>query len=115
MFIGEEMKVAVIGSRGLSVERLEDYLPEGVTELVSGGAKGIDTCVRIYAEARGVRLTEFLPQYHRYGKAAPILRNRQIVRYADCVIAFWDGSSRGTQNVIRLCESAGKQVTVYRL
>ena len=34
------MKVAVIGSRGLLVENLGDYLPEGTTEIVSGGAAG---------------------------------------------------------------------------
>ena len=38
------MKVAIIGSRGLTVDDLNDYLPEGVTEIVSGGARGIDTC-----------------------------------------------------------------------
>ena len=34
------MKVAVIGSRSLTVQNLEKYLPQGVTEIVSGGAKG---------------------------------------------------------------------------
>ena len=34
------MKVAVIGSRNLSVENLGDYLPDDTTEIVSGGAKG---------------------------------------------------------------------------
>lgn len=43
------MKVAVIGSRGLTVCHLEKYLPEGTTEIVSGGAKGVDTCARAYA------------------------------------------------------------------
>ncbi len=40
------MKVAVIGSRGLTVEDLGKYLPEGTTEIVSGGARGVDTCAR---------------------------------------------------------------------
>ena len=35
------MKIAVIGSRNLCVENLEDYLPGDCTEIVSGGAKGI--------------------------------------------------------------------------
>ena len=54
------MKVAVIGSRGLHVDHLEDYLPKGVTEIVSGGAKGIDTCAKDYALRHGLKLTEFL-------------------------------------------------------
>ena len=45
------MKVAVIGSRGLTVENLKDYLPKETTEIVSGGAKGIDTGAKNYANA----------------------------------------------------------------
>lgn len=57
------MKVAVIGSRGLTVCHLEKYLPEGTAEIVSGGAKGVDTCARAYALKHGIRMTEFLPDY----------------------------------------------------
>ena len=39
------MKVAVIDSRNLYIYHLEKYLPEDATEIVSGGAKGIDRCV----------------------------------------------------------------------
>lgn len=61
------MKIAVIGSRGLKVNALEKYLPKEVTEIVSGGAIGIDTCAREYAIANGLKLTEFLPEYEKYG------------------------------------------------
>lgn len=54
------MKIAIIGSRGLSADDLGKYLPVGVTEIVSGGAKGIDTCAKEYALANGLKLTEFL-------------------------------------------------------
>ena len=63
------MRVAVVGSRGLKVEHLENYLPEGVTEIVSGGARGVDTCAREYALSHGLKLTEFLPEY--LGTTAP--------------------------------------------
>ena len=46
------MKVAVIGSRGLSVTDLGRYLPENTTEIVSGGARGVDLGKRIRAVAR---------------------------------------------------------------
>ena len=65
------MKVAVIGSRNLGVIGLENFLPENVTEIVSGGARGVDTCAREYAQAHGIKLTEFLPDYERYGRGAP--------------------------------------------
>lgn len=109
------MKIAVIGSRGLCVEDLGKYLPKNVTELVFGGARGVDSCVRSYAETEGIALTEFLPQYRHFGRAAPLKRNIEIVAYADEVIAFWDGSSRGTKQVIETCQKTGKPITVYRM
>lgn len=97
------MKLAIIGSRNLVVENLEKYLPNQPDEIVSGGAAGIDTCARELAESCGIPLKEFLPQYERYGKSAPLKRNDEIIAYADMVLAFWDGRSRGTQYVIDRC------------
>ena len=103
------MKIAVIGSRNLHIENLEVYLPEDCTEIVSGGAKGIDQSAARFAGIHAIKLTEFLPDYSRYGKAAPIVRNKQIVDYADAVLAFRDGKSAGTGSVIRYCEKIQKQ------
>ena len=109
------MRAAVIGSRELDVDDLAAYLPDGLTEIVSGGARGIDTCARAFAIANGIRLTEFLPEYNRYGKSAPLKRNIQIIDYADEVIAIWDGKSSGTAFVIRECRKRGKKVTVFQV
>ena len=104
------MKVAVIGSRGLHVDHLEDYLPEGTTEIVSGGARGVDSCARKYALRHGLKLTE----YEKYGRGAPLRRNITIIEYADLVLAFWDGKSRGTNYVIDNCKKRNIPVAVYR-
>lgn len=106
------MKVAIVGSRNLTVDDFGKYLPENVTEIVSGGAKGIDSCAGAYAAKNGIKLTEILPEYEKYGKAAPLKRNDKIVEYADKVIAFWDGASRGTKYVIDICRKHGKEATV---
>jgi len=79
------------------VRDLGKYLPAQTEEVVSGGAAGIDRCAREYAKMRRLRLTEFLPEYEKYGKAAPLRRNVEIVAYSDMVLAFWDGASCGTQ------------------
>lgn len=97
------------------MDNLGDYLPPEVTEIVSGGAKGIDTCAGEYAREHGLKLTEFLPDYRRYGRAAPLVRNREIVAYADQVLAFWDGKSPGTKYVIDQCKKQKKTVTVHLL
>ena len=104
------MKVAVIGSRGLSVKNIGDFLPEDTTEIISGGAKGVDLCAREYAESNALKLTEYLPEYKKYGKAAPIKRNVTIIESADTVLAFWDGKSKGTQFVIEYCRKINKEL-----
>lgn len=107
------MKVAIIGSRKLNVENLQDYLPEDTDEIVSGGAKGIDTCARNFAIKNGLKLTELRPEYNKYGRGAPLKRNETIVNYADMVLAFWDGESKGTKFVINYCEKVGKECKIF--
>lgn len=107
------MKVAIIGSRGLTVKELGKYLPAEVTEIISGGAKGVDTSAREYAVAKGIKLTEFLPEYKKYGKAAPLKRNITIIEYADLVLAFWDGKSCGTKFVVDECRRRGVSIKIF--
>lgn len=107
------MKVAVVGSRNLTINNLGDYLPKDTTEIVSGGARGIDSCAREYANTHNIRLTEFLPEYERYGRSAPLKRNLQIIRYADIVLAFWDGKSHGTRFVIEHCKKENVPIRVF--
>lgn len=109
------MRVAVVGSRSIKYADLDDYLPDGIDEIVSGGALGIDTLARDYARRHKLKLTEFLPDYERFGNGAPLRRNDEIVDYADCVYAFWDGRSRGTRYVIERARRAGKRCLVFVL
>ena len=101
------MKIAIIGSRSVNVADISEYI-SNAEEIVSGGAVGVDRCAARYAKKNGIRLTEFLPQYERYGRAAPIVRNKKIVDYSDKIIAFWDGNSKGTLSVIKYAKKTGK-------
>ena len=107
------MKLAIIGSRTLCVD-IHPHIPPGVTEIVSGGARGMDACAAAYAKEHGIPLTVFLPDYAKYGRGAPHRRNAQIADYAEAALVFWDGCSRGTQHVWHLFEKLGKPVTVIR-
>lgn len=109
------MKVAIVGSRKIVVENLEQYIPSNTTEIISGGAKGIDTCAKQYAQKKSLRYIEFLPEYNVFGKAAPLIRNDKIIDYADIVIAIWDGKSKGTKYVIDQCIKLHKQIEIHRL
>lgn len=102
------MKLAIIGSRTLTDVEIDKYIPEGVKEIVSGGAVGVDSCAAKYAERKRLTLTEILPKYERYGRAAPIVRNKEIVDYADRILVFWNGRSKGTLSVIKYAEKVEK-------
>lgn len=108
------MKVAVIGSRTIRNFDLSEFLPEGTTELVSGGAAGVDTVAQRYSDKTGIPITVFRPKYDKYPpKKAPLMRNLEIIDYADIVLAFWDGKSTGTRHVINNCLKKGKEVKIY--
>jgi hypothetical protein len=105
------MKVAIVGSRNLSPD-VESYLPGETTAIVTGGAKGVDQAAMDMAKRLDLRLIVFRPDYKRYGRGAPIIRNKQIVQESDLVIAFWDGKSRGTKSTIDFAEEAGKKIEI---
>ena len=106
------MKLAIIGSREIENFDLDEYIGDDVEEIVSGGARGIDTLAAELARERGIAIKVFLPNYERYGRCAPIKRNYEIVDYADEVLAIWDGKSRGTRSVIDYCDKKGKKVHI---
>lgn len=111
MIRGVNMKLAIIGSRNLIVI-LANYISRDITEIVSGGAQGIDLRARQYAVLHGIKMVEFLPEYENYRRNAPLVRNKKIVDYADAVLAFWDGKSKGTQFTIAYAEKIRKPLNV---
>lgn len=114
------MKVAIVGSRSAS-----DYeawkklalgvLPENTSMIVSGGAKGIDAFAARLAEELGLPLLEFKPDYGKYGRGAPLVRNTEIVNAADYVLAFPSGESKGTYDAIRKARKQNKRLRVCAL
>jgi predicted Rossmann-fold nucleotide-binding protein len=78
-------------------------IPAGCTVIISGGAGGVDELARLAAEQKEIPCVQILPDYPRYGKRAPLMRNVEIVERADLVLAFWDFASRGTASVLEAC------------
>lgn len=99
----EIMRVAVVGSRSIRYVDVGLLLPHHVTAIISGGARGVDALARDWAETHGLPLQEFLPDYRRYGRSAPLRRNDAIVEAADYVVIIWDGVSSGTRYVLNRC------------
>ena len=68
----------------------------------------------VIARNKGISCIELLPDYGRFGRAAPLVRDRAIVQEADLVLAVWDGTSHGTRYVMEQCRKTGTPVRVYR-
>ena len=101
------MRLAIIGSRTCPPVDITLYLPFVPDTIVSGGAKGADTYAKEYAIKNNIPIIEFLPDYRKYGRKAPLMRNLQIVDNCDFLLAFWDGVSRGTKFTIDYAERKG--------
>lgn len=112
------MKIAIVGSRNYPhLERVWEYvqtLPPD-TVIISGGARGVDRTAEAAARKRGLPVMIFAAEWGKYGKAAGMIRNEYIVAVADQIIAFYDGTSRGTANTIDRARKAGKPVEVIPL
>jgi predicted Rossmann fold nucleotide-binding protein DprA/Smf involved in DNA uptake len=110
------MKIAIVGSRNITDHDLTQAL-EGltVTEIISGGAMGVDTLAEVYAKAKGLPLQIFPADWETHGPKAGPLRNKQIVEACEQLVAIWDGSSKGTATTIRMARNAGKPVRVVKV
>lgn len=114
------MKIAIIGSRETGNINfkllLENHLDVNVNDtIISGGARGIDTMAAIYARKHGMNLLEFRPDYATFGRGATFVRNRLIVDMADVVLAFWNGTSRGTKYTIEYAKKKYVPVIIIRI
>lgn len=114
------MKLIIAGSRGFSDKRLLfeklDKLTAKtkITEVVSGGARGADKLGEEWAKKRKIPIKQFIPHWDILGKGAGFLRNEDMGRYADLLVAFWDGESRGTKHMIDFMKEKKKPYRVIR-
>ena len=119
------LKIVIVGSRSITDKvylymALISAIENGVitaadqVEIISGGAKGVDSLAKEYAIDKDYIYREFLPDYKKYqGKVAPLIRNREMADYGDVLIAVWDGVSTGTQHIVKYMHQLGKPVFVY--
>jgi hypothetical protein len=110
------MIIAVIGSRSIVDYRIVEQILDQyiITHIISGGAIGIDRLAEQYANEHNIPTTIIKPDWKTYGKAAGIIRNKEIVGKADQIIAIWDGISKGTKSSIDFANVANKQTHIHK-
>lgn len=112
-------RVIIAGGRDFTdydyLEKAMDSLlsnKNGDIVIVCGMARGADTLGEKYAKARGYEVRYFPAEWEKYGKSAGYRRNEQMAQNADALVAFWDGSSRGTAHMIDLAKKYNLQIRV---
>lgn len=114
-------KVVVAGSRTINnyefVERcIDEFVKLGgeISEIVSGGAIGVDAMAKKYALAHDYKYKEFKPQYKSSNdRKAPLDRNRVMAEYGDVLIVVWNGCSKGTEHMMNAMKKEGKKVHLF--
>lgn len=121
------MRVVIFGSRSLEfldfstfdflIENFRKKYPDHskFDEVISGGARGIDTFARKWAKWKCIPFNEFAAEWKRHGKMAGYIRNELMAEVADIGLAIWDGSSRGTAHMIEQMRERCKSVYVISL
>jgi hypothetical protein len=117
------MRVIIAGSREFTdYEMLKRCVEQAVqenkleiTEIVSGKAHGADTLGEQYAKEKGIPVKEFPADWDKFGKSAGYIRNEQMAKYADWLIAFWRPDCKGTTNMIKIMRDLKKPSQVFEI
>lgn len=111
------MKLIIAGGRDFRhiVRAFGDLEPfeRVVTEVVSGCARGADKIGEEWAAYHRKPIKRFPADWDTHGKAAGYRRNVDMANYADALVAFWNGTSRGTRHMIDIARKKGLQVTIF--
>ena len=119
--IQQEFKLIVAGGRDFTdMDKLERVLiamadvelADRSVSIVSGMARGADALAYQFAHRHGITCYEFHAMWDRYGKKAGFMRNTQMGTFADGLLAFHDGLSKGTLHMIQYMQSLNKPVHV---
>jgi hypothetical protein len=117
----DEFKLIIAGGRDFKDhDLLTNTLHRGLigplksyqVSVVSGEARGADRTGAICGDALGLHVHKFPADWGGLGKRAGFVRNQQMAEFADGLLAFWDGQSRGTADMIGRMRRLGKPVKI---
>lgn len=110
------MKTIISGSRSITnPQHIIDAVKASgfeITEVVSGGARGVDTMGEDWALKNKINVQTFIPRWE-VGKWAGLARNKDMANYAEACIVIWSGKSPGSRNMIKTAHDKGLKVYVH--
>lgn len=113
------MKVIIAGSRTINnYDLVSQAIKESgfeITEVVSGGAHGVDQSGERWGKLNSVPIKIFRAEWNKLGKFAGPTRNKQMAQYADALVLVWDGKSRGSKSMLDEATKRGLKIYVKRV
>lgn len=114
------MKVIIAGSRNISRSDVRKALElcswSGfISAVISGTANGADQEGEQWAVENNIEILRFPANWKSDGKKAGPLRNLEMAKNGDGLIAIWDGQSRGTKSMIKYAKDLGLRVFILRI
>ena len=113
------MKTIIAGSRTVTdFSIVESAITESgfvITEVVSGGAYGVDSLGELWANKNNIPIKKFLADWNFYGKRAGYIRNVEMGNYAQALIAIWMSQSKGTAHMINTALCKGLKVFIKEI
>jgi YspA, cpYpsA-related SLOG family len=108
------MRLIIAGSRDFTDYNLLKLMINSLnlkpSLVLCGMARGADLLGARWASENSVPVAEFPADWDAYGKSAGYKRNQEMAAFADALIAFWDGKSKGTKHMLDIAESRGLKV-----
>lgn len=97
-------------------ESIEEVLRYGwnVSRVLCGLARGADTLGADWAVDNEVPIDYYPAQWENTGKSAGHIRNAVMANDGEALIAFWDGKSRGTKDMISKALKKGLYIKIFR-
>lgn len=91
-----------------------DFDPRKHLSVIIGDADGADEITRLWAVKNQLNYEVKVAKWRVHGNSAGHIRNPDIIKPADYIVAFWDGVSTGTESGIKLAKRLEKKINVIR-
>ena len=117
-----DYRVIIAGSRSFNdytllrehcLSVLQEKMKTHRVIIVSGHARGADSLGERFANELGLPSELHPAKWRLLGKAAGMVRNAEMAKCSDALIAFWDGESRGTRHMINFARKRGLDISVF--
>jgi len=113
------MKTIIAGHREFTdlalMTKILKYVPWDITATVCGCAPGADSTGKVWAQNNKLPTDHFPADWDKYKKAAGPIRNREMEKVGQALVAFLAPGSKGTKDMIEVMRAKRKPIFIWYL